>query len=84
MYYTSSVTDFMKPHTQTPPHTGPGYEAMISLGGTTVLSVGPCLRLTLCLLPMLTTPFIPMAFLVVKVCVLATCSPPGGVSSGSA
>ena len=36
-----------------------------------LLSEGPCLS------PLLTTPFIPMAFL--KVCALAVCSPPGSV-----
>ena len=41
-----------------------------------LLSVGPCLHLTLGLSPLLTTHFIFMTFLLVKVCILAACSPP--------
>ena len=40
-----------------------------------LLSVGPCLYLILCLSPLLTAPFIPMAVLLIKVCALAACSP---------
>ena len=50
-----------------------------------LLSVGLYLHLTLCLSPLLTTPFIHMyplygLSLKVKVCALAACSPPGSVS----
>ena len=53
---------------------------MISPVGTTLLSVAH-IDLTLCLSPLLITPFtpMPMAFLLVKVCALAACLPPGSV-----